>query len=171
VRDLEVDTRLDGLETVPEYVLVFSDCGGEAAWSARRGDAATPTQTRAMADSTTRAAEDPRQMVVLAEVFRMVITIFFFFIALLAAATFGAPGLGAAGILLLLFIPVFAIWWVAVAVTTRRVPSQALARTKRHRLLGPGGPDDPFADIPYEDERQAWPDDQGPGEEPATTSP
>jgi uncharacterized membrane protein YqiK len=84
----------------------------------------------------------------------MIITIVFFFLALIGAAGFGAPGLAAAGILLMLFVPIVAIWWIGVVITTRGAPSQALVRTKRHRLLGPGGPDDPFAEAPYEEERR-----------------
>lgn len=58
--------------------------------------------------------------------------------------------------LLLLSLFGAAVWWTGLAVVTHGTPSEALARTKRHRLLGPGGPDDPFADVPYEDERR-WP--------------
>jgi hypothetical protein len=54
----------------------------------------------------------------------------------------------------MLFVPIVAIWWIGVVITTRGAPSQALVRTKRHRLLGPGGPDDPFAEAPYEEERR-----------------
>jgi hypothetical protein len=82
----------------------------------------------------------------------MMITIFFFLLALLAAATFAVPGLAAVGLILFFFIFASAVWWFGLAVSTRGEPSEALVQTKRHHLLGPGGPDDPFADERYEDE-------------------
>jgi uncharacterized membrane protein YqiK len=82
----------------------------------------------------------------------MIATLFFFFLALLAAATFAVPGLAPIGVLLFCFIFASAVWWFGLAVSTRGKPSEALVRTKRHQLLGPGGPDDPFADERYEDE-------------------
>jgi hypothetical protein len=30
-------------------------------------------------------------------------------------------------------------------------PGEEISHVKRHQLLGPGGPDDPFADLPYDD--------------------
>jgi hypothetical protein len=30
-------------------------------------------------------------------------------------------------------------------------PAEEIRQTKRHRFLGPGGPDDPFANDPYDD--------------------
>jgi hypothetical protein len=30
-------------------------------------------------------------------------------------------------------------------------PGEELRRVKRHQFLGPGGPDDPFANDPYDD--------------------
>jgi uncharacterized RDD family membrane protein YckC len=82
----------------------------------------------------------------------MMATIFLFFLALLAAATFAVPGLAPVGMLLFFFIFAAAVWWFGLAVSTRGEPSEALVRTKRHHLLGPGGPDDPFAGERYEDE-------------------
>lgn len=81
----------------------------------------------------------------------MVISIFFL-LALLAVASFATPGTAPIGILLLLFLFVCVVWWIGLVATTRGAPVEALARVKRHEFLGPGGPDDPFADVPYEDE-------------------
>jgi hypothetical protein len=82
----------------------------------------------------------------------MVISIFFL-LALLAVASFAVPGLGPFGALLLLFLLAAGVWWIGLAATTRGAPREALARVKRAELLGPGGPDDPFANEPYEDEQ------------------
>jgi NADH:ubiquinone oxidoreductase subunit 6 (subunit J) len=41
-------------------------------------------------------------------------------------------------------VMVFAAWLVSLA-TARRTPQEAVRRTKRPQLLGPGGPDDPEA--------------------------
>jgi membrane protein implicated in regulation of membrane protease activity len=72
----------------------------------------------------------------------MTALIVFFVVALLA--TF-AVALGAGGFLLVLVFVVLAaaLIWVAATFVSGRRPSQAVRRTKRPRLLGPGGPDDP----------------------------
>jgi len=82
----------------------------------------------------------------------MVRTIVFLFLSVITLGVLATPGGAGVGVLLLLLLFGAAAWWMGLAVTTRGAPSEALARTKRHRLLGPGGPDDPFADVPYEDE-------------------
>jgi hypothetical protein len=51
-------------------------------------------------------------------------------------------------ILLFLFIPVWLVW---VAMFLANGPVDEIRRTKRHQFLGPGGPDDPFADDPFDD--------------------
>jgi hypothetical protein len=79
-------------------------------------------------------------------------TLVFLFLSVITLGALATPGFAGLGVLLLLCLFGAAFWWVALAVTTRGTPSQAVARTKRHRLLGPGGPDDPFADTPYEGE-------------------
>lgn len=79
-------------------------------------------------------------------------TIVFSFLTVITLAAFATPGFAPLGMLLLLFLFGGALWWMGLAVTTRGTPSEAIARTKRHRFLGPGGPDDPFAEEPYEGE-------------------
>jgi hypothetical protein len=51
-------------------------------------------------------------------------------------------------LVLILLSPIWLIWMV---VFLANHPSEEIRRTKRQRLLGPGGPDDPFAGDPYED--------------------
>lgn len=55
-----------------------------------------------------------------------------------------------AGLYLILFLllPVWLIWMV---IFLANHPSEEIRQTKRHRFLGPGGPDDPFAGDPYVD--------------------
>jgi len=79
-------------------------------------------------------------------------TLVFLFLTVITLGALATPGFAAVGVLLLLFMFGVFFWWMALAVTTRGTPSRAVARTERHRLLGPGGADDPYADVPYEDE-------------------
>jgi hypothetical protein len=51
-------------------------------------------------------------------------------------------------ILLFLFIPVWLVW---VAMFLANGPVEEIRQTKRHQFLGPGGPDDPFANDPFDD--------------------
>jgi hypothetical protein len=67
------------------------------------------------------------------------------------------PGLAAVGVLLLLFLCGAPVWWIGLVVTTHGRPSEAVVRTPGHRFLGPGGPDDPFADTQYEGDAQRNP--------------
>lgn len=49
----------------------------------------------------------------------------------------------------LVFVPIAIVIvfvaWVASLLVARRTPQEAIRRTKRPQLLGPGGPDDPDA--------------------------
>jgi hypothetical protein len=53
--------------------------------------------------------------------------------------------------LYIVFVLVSLVWLVWMVIVLSNNPSEELRRTKRHRLLGPGGPDDPFANDPYDD--------------------
>lgn len=79
-------------------------------------------------------------------------TLVVFLLTLITIGSLATPGLAPLGLLLLLFLFGAAVWWMGLAVTTRGRPATAVARTKRHQFLGPGGLDDPFADAPYDDE-------------------
>jgi len=80
-------------------------------------------------------------------------TLVFLLLAAITLGALGTPFFAGIGLLLLLLLIVAApLWWIGLAVSTSGHPSQPLAYTKVHRFLGPGGPDDPFADAPYADE-------------------
>jgi hypothetical protein len=51
-------------------------------------------------------------------------------------------------ILSLLFTLVWLIW---VVLFLANDPIEEIRRTKRHQFLGSGGPDDPFANEPFDD--------------------
>ena len=51
-------------------------------------------------------------------------------------------------ILFLLFFLAAMVW---VGLFAANDPSQEIRATKRHQVLGQGGPDDPFAEDPYDD--------------------
>lgn len=60
-------------------------------------------------------------------------------------------------IVFVLLVPVWLIWMI---IFLANHPDEEIRETKRYQLLGPGGPDDPFADAPYDD---ALPTDERPG--------
>jgi hypothetical protein len=51
-------------------------------------------------------------------------------------------------VILFLLLPIWFFWAV---IFLANHPSEEILHTKRRQLLGPGGPDDPFADAPYDD--------------------
>jgi HAMP domain-containing protein len=53
-------------------------------------------------------------------------------------------------LLLLLFL-VFLAWCVWAVMFLSNDPGDEIRQVKRHQFLGPGGPDDPFANDPYDD--------------------
>jgi hypothetical protein len=53
--------------------------------------------------------------------------------------------------LYIIFLLVSFVWLLWMVIFLANDPSEEIRETKRHRLLGPGGPDDPFADDPYDD--------------------
>ena len=52
--------------------------------------------------------------------------------------------------LLILLFPFMLVWLVWMVFFLADNPSEEILQTKRHQFLGPGGPDDPFADDPYD---------------------
>src|SRR5262249_44509531 len=88
----------------------------------------------------------------------MVRTILFLFLAFITLGVLATPFAAGVGVLLLLFFPIAFFWWVGLAVTTRGHPNEAILHTRVHHFLGPGGPDDPFANASYVDaEELRWP--------------
>jgi hypothetical protein len=51
-------------------------------------------------------------------------------------------------VLFFLFVLVWLIWAIMFLAND---PGEELRQVKRHQFLGPGGPDDPFANDPYDD--------------------
>jgi hypothetical protein len=55
------------------------------------------------------------------------------------------------GALLLVFFPFALVWLVWMVFFLANDPGEEIHQAKRHRFLGPGGPDDPFANDPFDD--------------------
>lgn len=53
--------------------------------------------------------------------------------------------------LLIVSFPVALAWLVWMAFFVANDPSQEIRHAKHHQFLGPGGPDDPFANDHYDD--------------------
>jgi hypothetical protein len=53
--------------------------------------------------------------------------------------------------LYIVFLLLSLVWLVWMIMFLANHPDEEIRKTKRHRLLGPGGPDDPFANDPYDD--------------------
>jgi len=81
----------------------------------------------------------------------MVRTIVYFFVAVVALGTIATPGLGAFALVLVPLLGLGLLWRVALTVSTHGRAGEAVLRTKRSYLLGPGGPDDPFAASPLDE--------------------
>jgi hypothetical protein len=76
----------------------------------------------------------------------MVRTIVYSFIAIVVFGTIAAPGLGALALVVVPLLGLGLLWRIALTVVTHGRSSEAVLRTRKSHLLGPGGPDDPFAD-------------------------
>jgi hypothetical protein len=53
--------------------------------------------------------------------------------------------------LILVLFPFTLAWLVWMVFFLANHPSEEIRQTKRLQFLGPGGPDDPFANDPYDD--------------------
>ncbi len=51
----------------------------------------------------------------------------------------------------IVFLLIGPFWLIWMGGFLANGPAEEIRRTKRHRFLGPGGPDDPFADDPFDD--------------------
>jgi hypothetical protein len=56
------------------------------------------------------------------------------------------PGLGAFALVAAPFVGLWFVWRVALTVVTGGRATEAVVHTRRNHFLGPGGPDDSFAD-------------------------
>jgi hypothetical protein len=63
-----------------------------------------------------------------------------------AVGVVATPGLAAVALLLTPLAVLVAVWWIALGAVACGRRAEAVARVRRRELLGPGGPDDPFAD-------------------------
>jgi hypothetical protein len=55
------------------------------------------------------------------------------------------------GALLVVSVPLALTWLVWMVFFLANGPDEEILHARRHRFLGPGGPDDPFANDPYDD--------------------
>jgi hypothetical protein len=53
--------------------------------------------------------------------------------------------------LLIVVLPFALAWLTWMVFFVANDPSEEICHAKHHRFLGPGGPDDPFANDPYDD--------------------
>jgi hypothetical protein len=53
--------------------------------------------------------------------------------------------------LFIVLSPIMLVGMLWVGAFLANDPAEEIRLTKRHRFLGPGGPDDPFADDPFDD--------------------
>jgi hypothetical protein len=53
--------------------------------------------------------------------------------------------------LILVLFPLALAWLAWVVLFLANDPSEEIRHTKHHQFLGPGGPDDPFANDPFDD--------------------
>lgn len=53
--------------------------------------------------------------------------------------------------LILVAFPLTVAWLVWMILFLANDPSEEIRHAKRHQFLGPGGPDDPFAEDPWDD--------------------
>jgi hypothetical protein len=76
----------------------------------------------------------------------MITTVVLSLLAVLFVGLIATPGLGAIGLVLAPLIGVAVVWSIGAVAVTQGRPSDLVVRTRHRQFLGPGGPDDPFAD-------------------------
>jgi hypothetical protein len=81
----------------------------------------------------------------------MVRTIVYFFVAIVVLGTIATPGLGAFALVVAPLLGLGFLWRIALTVSTHGRSSEAVLHTRTSHLLGPGGPDDPFAASPLDE--------------------
>jgi hypothetical protein len=60
-------------------------------------------------------------------------------------------GMDPLSLLLIALLPLIPVWLIWMALFLANDPIEEIRKTKHHQFLGPGGPDDPFADDPFDD--------------------
>ena len=59
--------------------------------------------------------------------------------------------------LILIFFPLVVVWLIWMIFFLANDPSEEVREVKRYRFLGPGGPDDPFAGDPWDEDEADQP--------------
>lgn len=75
----------------------------------------------------------------------MVRTVSLLLLGVTAVGVVATPGFAAAGLLLIPLAVLVAVWWLVLGAMTDGRRTEAVVHIRRRELLGPGGPDDPFA--------------------------
>ena len=60
-------------------------------------------------------------------------------------------GMDPLSLLLIALLPLVPVWLIWMALFLANDPAEEIRTAKHHQFLGPGGPDDPFADDPFDD--------------------
>ena len=94
----------------------------------------------------------------------MVRSLVYVLLGIIVLGTVAVPGLGAFALLAAPLVVLGLLWRVALTVVTRGRPTEAVVHTRVHHFLGPGGPDDSFANSIFDD-------GESPTPEPARTRP
>jgi hypothetical protein len=81
----------------------------------------------------------------------MVRTIVYFLLAIVVLGIVATPGLGAFALVVAPLLGLGFLWRIALTVATHGRPVDAVLHTRKCHLLGPGGPDDPFAASPLDE--------------------
>jgi hypothetical protein len=82
----------------------------------------------------------------------MVRTIVYLLLGTVLLGTIAAPGLAAVALVAAPLLVLGFLWRIALTVSTHGRPVDAIVRTRKSHLLGPGGPDDSFADSPVDED-------------------
>lgn len=88
----------------------------------------------------------------------MVRSLFYVLLAIIVLGTVAVPGLGAFALLAVPLVVLGLLWRVALTIVTRGRPTDAVGHTRVHHFLGPGGPDDSFANYVFDDGESPTPE-------------
>ncbi len=82
----------------------------------------------------------------------MVRTVVYLLVATVLLGTIAAPGLAGFALVAVPLLGLGFLWRIALTVSTRGRPLDAVVHTRQSHLLGPGGPDDSFAVSPLDED-------------------
>ncbi len=75
----------------------------------------------------------------------MVRTLLLLLVAFTAVGVVATPGLAGAALLIVPLAVVGVVWWIVLGAATPGRRTDPFIHVRHRELLGPGGPDDPFA--------------------------